>query len=248
MSLSVCYSMLNLANVDPMVSASMSGAIYYAKHKRPDLNVRMYNPERLPIHISREDAVQYALDCECDYIFFHDNDTIMHLGTVDRLITRLEERKDLYGISARYYIRGRPYKLMLFRPDKPPNVLDCNPSPESEDEWTDEDGIAWGMIIGMGCTLLRTGFFNELPKPWFRTGDFHTEDVYLCHRAYNMLDDWRVGMDMTFGPDHIVGKNVVNMANVEMMRTLSKMEAVLRDDPDKFKEIKEVIEQCLPKE
>src|SRR3989304_2127059 len=72
-----------------------------------DCDFILHTPRRMPIASCRNQAAEFALKAECDYVFFYDDDMELHPQTLKTLMSR---NRDV--IMAMSYIRGFPYRPM----------------------------------------------------------------------------------------------------------------------------------------
>jgi hypothetical protein len=118
-------------------------------------------------------AGRTALQTECDYLVFIDDDMLLHNETLEKLI---EADKDI--IMAHTYIRGTPFRPMSFKlkgeaPDQ--KLENFDEIDEIDQEIVDCDAV------GFAAVCIKTHLLRDLPPPWFVTiPEQMTEDVYFC--------------------------------------------------------------------
>jgi hypothetical protein len=153
----------------------------------------------------RERLATEALNVGSEFCLWLDSDMAFPPTTAMRL---LAHNKDI--VAANYVRRQPPFKGVAY-----PVIGDWqNPLPyEVQDQLAEVAGV------GMGCMLMRTKIFTELPKPWFEfqytpdSNDHLGEDMILCNKitnaGYKIYVDTVLSMETrhmgtwAFGPDLI---------------------------------------------
>jgi hypothetical protein len=122
----------------------------------------------------RERLATMALELGAEYMLWLDSDIVFPATTAVRLMAHNED-----VVAANYVRRQFPCKGVAYE-----TIGDWeNPVPfDVQDDLVDIEGI------GMGCVLMKTDIFAELPKPWFEFGwspesnDFLGEDMILFRK------------------------------------------------------------------
>ena len=122
---------------------------------------------------SRTALVKEALENNATHTLWLDSDMHFPANVFDKLY---EHQKDI--VAAQYSTRYAPYRTVAF--------TDC----ENADNRLDASfGLHKVWAVGMGCMLVNTDVYNNLPKPWFdheynkRLDTFSGEDIYFCNQA-----------------------------------------------------------------
>jgi hypothetical protein len=153
----------------------------------------------------RERLASMALEVDADYLLWLDSDITFPATTAVRLMAHEEPI-----VAANYIRRQLPAKGVAY--EKIGNWQDPLPF-KVYDELVEVQGI------GMGCMLMKTSVFNEIPKPWFEftfspeTNDFLGEDMNLCKKlakaGYTVKVDTVLSQELrhlgtwAFGPELI---------------------------------------------
>ena len=172
---------------------------------------------RTEIAGARNNAVRMAIRGGFDYVFFYDDDTVMPGDTLPRLIKRMDE---FNAISGGYFIRGYPFKPMVFRwIGKKKNRLKLAHE-NLYKQYIDKDGVMRRGVgaVGCGCTLFRVDDFKKVPFPWFQTVPHMTEDVFWFMRVREHIKDYKVGMDFNIKCGHILDALYVDPDNAGDLR------------------------------
>jgi hypothetical protein len=59
-----------------------------------------------------------------------------------------------------------------------------------------------------------------IPKPWFVTGEGHTEDIYFCVKAINYVENVGIYCDSTIKIGHLLDKLVLVEENREILKKI----------------------------
>lgn len=191
-----------------------------------DYEVMLYTPRRMAIAAARNSAAKIALQNNCDYLFFYDDDMELHPNTIKTLISR--DKDIIMGLCC---IRGYPFRKMVFKwvekDDALYNVADLNMRGrlmtfwEDCDKFANEEGVIDSGIASVGtpCTLIKTEVFKHLEDPYFYTGTQNTEDTYFCIKAQNAIPDLKIAVDTTVPAGHLLkDKDVLYPETAEFLR------------------------------
>lgn len=174
----------------------------------------LYCPRRQSIDRCRNLAAKYALELECDYLFFIDDDMLIHANTLESLIAA-----DMDIVMADTVIRGYPFHRMAFKAtvDK-----DNNYDLKNYDdlmEHRDSNGLVECAAIGFATCLLKTKLLKDLNAPYFCTTPNGTEDVYFCIRCRQELPyEVKIGVDTKVPTWHQMDPLFVGPENVDKFK------------------------------
>ena len=179
-------------------------------------NFGCFTPERFSIDNARNTAAKIALEQECDYLFFIDDDMILAPNTYKSL---READKDI--VMALTVIRGYPFQPMHFI--EPFETRDTNReimSLVNDNDFAkrvDSNGLVEVDAIGCACVLFKTWMFKEMEPPYFVTLPKCTEDVYFCMKAKAQLgrEKVKIYVDTKVPTGHLGTKPVYDYANRE---------------------------------
>jgi len=151
----------------------------------------------------RERLATEAVNLGAEYVLWLDSDITFPASIAMRLIAHNEDI-----VACNYIRRQLPAKGVAYEV-----IGDWqNPLPfEIYDDLVEVQGV------GMGCMLMKTKIFTEIPKPWFEFGwtassnDYLGEDMILCQKmasvGYNVKIDTQLSQELrhlgtwAFGPD-----------------------------------------------
>ena len=167
-------------------------------------NTVMINTYGVPIAEARNMFVKKALEIGAKYIFFWDEDVELPPQTLRELIFMAEHHPEAGVVGGIYSLKVDRPEPLVFRGTGSGPYWDWKVG-----EVFEVDGI------GMGCTILRTELFKDLPEPWFKTvdnldpfldnvrfGEQWTEDLYFCKNLKEKTK-WKILAHGQILPNHI---------------------------------------------
>lgn len=173
----------------------------------PDIDFVAAQPPRMSIDRMRNMCAEQALALECDYILFLDDDVLIPMDALQKL---LNCNADI--ASGKMVIRGYPFNWMLFKgtDDDPNGMYACTELPES--------GIEPVSAVGFSLTLIKVGVFRDMMRPYFVTGVSNTEDIYFCVKARRINPDVTIVCECSLNCGHILWPEVMNNENREVYK------------------------------
>lgn len=206
-----------LHSINANVYANHVHMIGHAAKHIPGLEFRFWAPHRMSIDNARNSAAKYAMELDCDYILFLDDDVQIPPESLKMLI---EADKDI--IAGLVMIRGYPFHVMAFQwgdkkdEDTGKNVRALNYFDKLAQErlidkryWIPEAKLKvrrpglhkrkWSKLpmrltplqpcaaLGFSLCLIKTDVLKAMEEPYFLTSRSHTEDVYFCMKATENL-------------------------------------------------------------
>jgi predicted SAM-dependent methyltransferase len=148
-------------------------------------NTIYFETKQKNIDVARNWFAKQAIEHNAKYLWFWDEDVLVPPHALRELIY-VADNWNKVGVV------GGIYCLKVDRPE-PLVFKDAGMGPYWD--WRVGEVFECGGI-GMGCTLIRTEIFKDLPEPWFRTvddlspyldnvpmGEQWTEDLYFCKKV-----------------------------------------------------------------
>ncbi len=137
---------------------------------------------------ARNAIVQGAIQTDCDYLFFIDDDHVIdwevtptanpRYGLIDTLIEHMEADPEMGLCGVVYYQRGAECKPVLMKEGKDGGFY-----------WMRDDEITGELqevaVQGGGCMLIRMSVFDKIESPWFETEKQHGTDLQICTKIRN---------------------------------------------------------------
>lgn len=196
-----------LGNVNSYVYGNHIGFFTWTAKNRPDIDIVFYTPQRTAIDMARTMAAKQALNEGCDYLMFLDDDVLV---PVDALSKLLAAEKDI--VAGLVIIRGYPFNVMAFRftgdatstkrtltfhNDLETFDKEVSPAIIPEGDGPGRDAIIEKHLVplqkvdavGFSCCLISCKILQAIEPPYFVTGPHNTEDVYFCMKAQGLEHD-----------------------------------------------------------
>lgn len=188
-------------------------------------------PRRFSIDRMRNMAAKLALEAEYDYILFIDDDVIV---PIDCLKKMLAADKDI--VAGHTLIRGYPFNSMIFKhptPEEKGQLIHYN---EWKDAELDEKGLLNVDAVGFSCCLIKTSLLRKLSPPFFVTGPNHTEDIYFCMKARQFVPETSIFVDPSIKTMHNLGSEYIGPDNKQFYHDYYVKTYNDFDDPKKPKD------------
>lgn len=166
----------------------------------PDWEFVFFAPQRMSIDRMRNDAANIALEWEADYLIFLDDDVLVPVDGVEKLIST-----NFPVCSGVTLIRGYPYYPMLFDFSDPK----CHYLVDWKDKESNDCGGTNVDAVGFSFCAIQVNFLKQVSKPYFMTAPTHTEDVYFCMKATKELGAGNIGFRKDVVTSHILGLDTI---------------------------------------
>jgi len=204
----VLIAVNTLTAVSSQVYASHLNLVYRIGKDSGD-DFILYNAYRMSIDRFRNQAAKFALQGECDYLMFLDDDVLVPRNTYDLL-----KEANVDVVTPLVYIRAYPFKPMMFKTIKLGEEIGLATYDDWEDALTAHERpyLLECAAIGFSCALIKTELIRKIPPAWFVSGTNHTEDVYFCVKARQLLDN-KVGIfvDTRIRAGHLLDPEFISL-------------------------------------
>lgn len=198
-----------------------------------------HTPIRSSIDNMRNTTANLALLHDCKFIFFYDDDVILPVDTLSKLLSTYERTKAAV-ISGLTFIRGNRFKPMIF--DKSGPILDYKSK-------VDKYGCVDCESLGFSCVLLDVEVMKYVITPYFVTGSQNTEDVYYCIKLKDMRPESKILCDTNIKTGHLVGKYMITEDNRDRIIKFEEEEFGIKEEElDHGIEYLEKIEKAISDE
>lgn len=210
----------------------------------PEDQFVFFTPRRMSIDNMRNEAAKGALENECDYLMFIDDDVIIDIDSYGILKRTLEEQKaDI--VAGLTYIRSYPFAPMFFKKIiQDGSLVGLNHYWEFEKD-VQEDGTVDCYAIGTSLALIRTSCYRDINPPYFVTGTNHTEDVYFCAEVKREKPESKFLVQTKCPTGHLLEPMVVSIDSVKKLRDFYRPEGETEDDTARCENSIEYVKKCL---
>lgn len=136
---------------------------------------------RMLITFARETMSNEAINLNCDYVLFIDDDMIVPRKLFPALFRHVD-RADI--IAPLCFQRVHPYKPVLYKIKSKRNDMG-NLVLDDVDHWMDypPNSVCYPDAVGFGVVLIKTKVLKKLNRPWFFSNTSLGEDIFFCVRA-----------------------------------------------------------------
>lgn len=262
-----------LQSVNSQVYANHCHFFTWSAKNIPGIEFRFWAPQRTAIDNARNSAAHYAMELECDYLLFLDDDVQIPENALKLLI---DADKDI--IAGLVMIRGYPFHVMAFRyagddvdietgivRKALTNFNDVEMEYLHNKKWISASAIGkatglrkrqWSKLpmrpiplqrvdaVGFSCCLIKVDLLRTLPEPFFLTGKYHTEDVYFCCKATDNLDPKpTIFMHTGVACGHMLNAEPIEFGSKHVYKVMYEMLFNAKDKP--FSRDEAYIESCL---
>lgn len=167
----------------------------------PQFDFMLNNPRRMSIDNMRNMTAKVALENDVDYILFIDDDVLVPIDTLGRLLAC-----DADIAAGWTLIRGYPYKNMFFKYTDDTKQALTN----WQDPVRNEKGLYEVDAVGFSCCLIKVEHMKKVPQPYFVTGPYNTEDIYYCVKALREVPGTKIVVDPAVLTSHILGLEAID--------------------------------------
>lgn len=171
----------------------------------PEIEFHNLFARRMSIDRFRNYAAKTAIQLDCQYLVFIDDDMKFPKFTFTKLYEGVKE----YGIlAALNYIRGYPYKPMSF--ELAGGHMEVTPDEKIVEAVENGGRILEVAAIGTAVCIIDCSLFKTTPAPWFVTGPHNTEDIYFCLKAREHNPELKVGTHCGIITGHLLEPEVIS--------------------------------------
>lgn len=191
-----------LTSVDQAVYSNHC-QMWFRFGRNTDFEFILNNPKRMNIDNMRNITAKVAIENNCDYILFIDDDVLV--PPVDSLQELLKCNADV--AAGWTIIRGYPFKNMFFK------FLDeskTNLANQVEPFEYNERGDIICDAVGFSCALIKVETLKLIQPPYFVTGPYNTEDIYYCVKLRAAKPDAKIVVNPLVLTSHGLGTEYID--------------------------------------
>lgn len=217
MKLKILIGINTLTQVEQSIYANHLQFFYRLGRKYGDkIDFIINTPRRQSIDRMRNVSAKIAVEHNCDYLMFIDDDVHIPTDTLDKL---LEADRDI--IAGWTIIRGYPFDNMFFKykDGDTTKLIPYNEPFNLEDFEEGNKGLLKVAAVGFSCVLIKVSLLKEIETPYFVTGPYNTEDIYFCMKAKSIKGkDFSCYVHTGVLTSHILGPECIDPLNKEEYR------------------------------
>jgi hypothetical protein len=201
-----------LTAVDQMVYANHMQFAFRLGRNSPGDDFILFTPPRMTIDMMRNHAAKAALENECDYLMFIDDDVLVSVRPTAYEMLKSHDKDVIAGWTI---IRGYPFENMLFKSDGAQGLIKYN-------DFEQTTGLLEVDAVGFSCVLIKTSVLKKMKPPYFITGAYNTEDIYFCIKARKAIPDLKIWADLDCKTAHKLASNFIDPLNKKAWKTLEE--------------------------
>ncbi len=231
----------NLTQIDQLAYANHIQFFYRLGKELPNDQFLLCNPRRMSIDRMRNEAAKIAMELDCDYLMFIDDDVLIPFHAFQML--QHHDKDICAGVT---HIRGYPFHPMIFdfKDKKNSYVVDYAEKADKETKLLEVDAV------GFSCCLIKVALLKRMLTPFFVTGLQQTEDVYFCQRAKEQFPETSIFVDVSVETGHILGSDIIDPKSVEFWKTFEEsripaLKEEVEKDEKRWDRSKEYIESQM---
>ena len=220
-----------LTGVDSYVYSNHCHFWKTAQKEHPEDSFLFYTPRRITIDNMRNETARGALENECDYMMFIDDDVIIPQNAYSILKRTIEETNaDI--VAGLTYIRAYPFAPMFFKEIIRDGGLVGLGHYWGFEDVTKVDGTVECYAVGTSLAIIRTSCFRDITPPYFVTGTNHTEDVYFCAEVKRNNPAAKILVQTLCPTGHLLEPMVVSVDSVSKLRDFYRPDKQKSDNPE----------------
>lgn len=191
----------------------------------PDIDFILFNPSRMSIDRMRNTCAKIAIEQDCDYLLFLDDDVLI---PIDALAQLLRTGGDV--VAGNVIIRGYPFENMFFEYSNEKTDL----KPMTEESYLAQPPIFNVDAVGFSLCLIKVDILRQLPAPFFVTGLTNTEDIYFCLKAKKYFPSLTMYVIKDLTCAHILWSETISSENKQLYKSYyeSQNPDCLKKDPE----------------
>lgn len=190
----------------------MTGQEVQEKLAEKGVKLKFLIHDKFPIDLNRNDAFTIATNnkYQADFLMCCDADQVFKKDTILNLFETLDQEPEADGVTGVYWTKTFPHRAVVGKYSPWTKDLEAKRGSLESEGFIAPDGqqtlffkhlqffdvVQRVHVFGIGCLLLRTGWFSKLKQPFFKYvngystgGDFtfngHSEDMAFCSQLYH---------------------------------------------------------------
>lgn len=170
---------------------------------------------RLLTPLARERLVRVALEMKADYILMYDDDMLLPLDMVERMIEDVEKHPEIDILAPLAFMRSPPHWAVIYTSTEGYDAE--RRSTYFFNEFVKKypkDKLVECDAVGFGAVLINTRIYKKMKEPYFFTTTATGEDIYHCYKAKKEAEA-RIFVDTRIKLGHIAQPEIIDEAYFE---------------------------------
>lgn len=181
----------------------------------PRFDFRFVVMGRLFTPLAREEAARMAIEAECDYLYFIDDDMICPDDMFERLYAH-----NVDVVAPLAFSRNPPHKPVIYEQLQ---VIDpVRKQQKYVNRWANyyRDALNECDAVGFGAALIKVSVLKEIPEPRFMSSEGTGEDLLFCYKA--KAAEFRIFMDTAVKIGHLSNPTIITESYVDRFRSMNQ--------------------------
>ena len=187
---------------------------FYCGRRLPDHEFMLGIKSKSEQFRARNSIVEGALQMDCDYLMFLDDDHVIdwettpepnsRYGMIQTFLDHFDNDPELGIVGALYYHRGGDCRAVVMREGEQGGYY-----------WLRDDEILGKYqevdVQGGGCMMIRMSIFDKIKSPWFEPEFDLGTDIQICKKAKDA--GFKVACDTSIQIGHVLSRREVVTAD-----------------------------------
>lgn len=169
-----------------------------------------YTVGRLLTALAREKLVQEALKGNLDYIIMYDDDMLLPINMVERMIEDVEKNPEIDVLAPLAHMRNAPHYAVIYTTTEgydekahAPYFVNNFVKNYPKDKLVECDAV------GFGAVMIKMDMVRKITPPYFFSTTGSGEDIYFCMKARQDAGA-RIFMDTRIKLGHLSAPRVID--------------------------------------
>lgn len=181
----------------------------------PRFDFRFVVIGRIFTPLAREEAGKMAIEADCDYLYFIDDDMICPDDMFERLYAR-----NVDVVAPLAFSRNPPHKPVIYESIEVTDPV--RKMRKHVNRWANyyENALNECDAVGFGAALIKVSVLKGIPEPRFMSSEGTGEDLLFCYKAKHA--GFRVFMDTSVKIGHLSNPNIITEDYVNRFRAMHR--------------------------
>ncbi len=169
-----------------------------------------YTAGRLLTAFAREKLVEEALNAGMDYILMYDDDMLLPIDMVERMIDDFEKNPEIDILAPLAHMRNAPHYAVIYTTTE--GYDEKNHQPYFTNQFVKnypKDTLTECDAVGFGAVMIDMDVVKKMTAPYFFSTTGTGEDIYFCMKARKEADA-RIFMDTRIKLGHLSSPKIID--------------------------------------
>ena len=169
-----------------------------------------YTVGRVLTALAREKLVQEALKANLDYIIMYDDDMLLPIDMVERMIDDVEKNPEIDVLAPLAHMRNAPHYAVIYTTTE--GYDDKAHAPYFVNNFVKnypKDKLVECDAVGFGAVMIKMEMVRRITPPYFFSTTGSGEDIYFCMKARRDAGA-RIFMDTRIKLGHLSAPRVID--------------------------------------